>query len=114
VHIVQDEADDGRGPVRPLGPLDEREGAVLERAPAVSLGVQVAHLLDLQGPLHGDALAVALAQQEEVLGVLELGRDGLALRPQTHRHAHADRQALQGKARQGNVRQGKARQGRAR
>lgn len=53
--------------------LDERKRPVLERTAAVALGVDVRHLLQLEGPLHGDRLAVPLAQHEAVALVLQPG-----------------------------------------
>ena len=52
-------------------------------------------LFDLERALEHDGLAVALAEDEQVLGVAELGRDGLALVAQPQRHAERYREPLE-------------------
>ena len=51
VLVIQDDEDDGRGAVVALRPLDQRKWPMLECAAAVPLGVDVRHLLQLQGTL---------------------------------------------------------------
>ena len=93
VLVVEDDHDDGRA----LGRLfrDEREGPVLHGAATEGLGVDVGALLDLERALARDGLRVALAQDEEVVGVLQFLRQARALRVEAQSHAEGNGQSLQ-------------------
>lgn len=54
--------------------VDERERSVLESTAAVPFGVDVRHLLQLEGPLHGHGFTVPLAQYEAVALVVQPDR----------------------------------------
>lgn len=49
--VIENEQDNGCRTARSFGPLNQRERAVLQGAPAVALSVQVSHLLQLQSAL---------------------------------------------------------------
>lgn len=72
VAVIEDKHNDwGRSKLAIVIRLNQSERAVFQGAAGVSLGVQVAHLLDLQGALVGHRLAVPFAQNEAVLLPIE-------------------------------------------
>ena len=64
IFIVQDQHDDRGRAVRALRPLNQREGAVLERAAGVALCVEVRDLLDFQRAFVRDGLAVPVRKPQ--------------------------------------------------
>ena len=56
---------------------EEREGAVLELAGRVALGVEVGDLLELEGALQGGGVVGALADDEGVLRGGHAGAEAL-------------------------------------
>jgi hypothetical protein len=73
--------------------VDQGEGAVLEFAGGIGLGVDVGDFLELEGALPGDGVLVAAAQEEGVMFVRELlGDEG---------HAGVQGQKVAGPAGQG-------------
>lgn len=51
--IIQNDEDDGSGPVGTIRSVDQGKRSMLQRATAVALGVQVGHFFELQGSLDG-------------------------------------------------------------
>jgi hypothetical protein len=67
------------------GLVDQRDGAVLEFARCVSLGVDVADLLELQRALVGEGIHPPAPQEQDVARLGEVPRDAAAILGQPER-----------------------------
>mmetsp|Transcript_18358 Transcript_18358/g.39651 ORF Transcript_18358/g.39651 Transcript_18358/m.39651 type:complete len:236 (+) Transcript_18358:128-835(+) len=92
--IVKDKHDDWGGSLLAiLVILNQCKRPMLQCSTAVSLGMQIAHLLNLQCTLHGNCLSISLSKDEAVILSIQPLGDTFALLPILQCHSATDGQS---------------------
>mmetsp|Transcript_20743 Transcript_20743/g.32468 ORF Transcript_20743/g.32468 Transcript_20743/m.32468 type:complete len:208 (-) Transcript_20743:1710-2333(-) len=100
--VIKNEHDDGSGSLLAiLITLNECKWSMLQCSTTVSLGMQVAHLLDLECPLHGHGFTISLSENKAMILAIQTVCNLLALLPVLECHPTADGKSHQTLLQQG-------------